>query len=82
MTNSQWMPIIDEALCNACGICIERCPESALGWQNGKAALVAAEACRYCAACEDVCPTAAIALPYLVMLHPVEPVHSPDQTAS
>lgn len=82
MTNSEWMPIIHEALCNACGICVALCPAAALGWRNGKAALTAPEACRYCAACEEACPTAAIELPYLIVKHLPEPLNLPDQSAS
>lgn len=67
MTGSPFMPAIEAEKCTACGECIARCPTGALGWQDGKAALILPGRCTYCAACEDVCPTGAIELPYLIV---------------
>lgn len=67
MDEQIWMPQIDPNLCNGCGACIERCPTGALGWHDGKAALVNPQQCTYCAACESICPTNAIVLPYLIV---------------
>jgi NAD-dependent dihydropyrimidine dehydrogenase PreA subunit len=64
---NQWMPRINQTKCSGCGDCIPICPTHALGWQNGKAALLKPELCNYCAVCEDVCPVGAIELPYLIM---------------
>lgn len=66
--NSVWMPRINQSLCTGCGDCITECPTGALGWQDGKAALVHPEACIYCQTCESVCPVGAIELPFLVCL--------------
>ena len=62
-----WMPQLNAAQCTGCGDCITNCPTGALGWMDGKAALLYPERCVYCATCETVCPTGAIALPYLVL---------------
>jgi NAD-dependent dihydropyrimidine dehydrogenase PreA subunit len=61
------MPRINAALCDGCGECIAQCPTTALGWKDGKAALLHPEKCIYCAICEAICPVDAIQLPYLVL---------------
>lgn len=61
-----WLPQIDSEKCTGCGDCIAACPTNALGIIAEKAAIIAAEHCNYSAVCEDICPTHAIALPYLV----------------
>lgn len=61
-----WMPHINSDLCNGCGLCIAHCPTGALGWQDGRAALVHPERCIYSATCESICPCDAIELPYLI----------------
>ena len=60
-------PPIDAALCTGCADCITACPTDALGWQDGKAALLYPDRCAYCAACEDLCEPGAIELPYLIV---------------
>jgi ferredoxin len=67
MDESIWMPQINTLVCNGCGECITQCPTAALGWVEGKAALLAPMQCVYCADCEALCPTQAIALPYLIL---------------
>ncbi|MDQ4078302.1 MAG: 4Fe-4S binding protein [Chloroflexota bacterium] len=59
--------IIHQYRCIGCGDCVARCPVGALETRNGKATLADPEACTYCTLCEDVCPTEAIALPFLVV---------------
>ncbi|GAB4476142.1 MAG: 4Fe-4S binding protein [Anaerolineae bacterium] len=66
MTITPWMPRIDRARCTGCGDCIALCPTGALGRVDGKAALIAPQACTYCTACEDACPVEAITLPFLI----------------
>lgn len=67
MGEHNWMPQINQTVCNGCGECIVQCPTNALNWQDGKAALTQPSKCIYCATCESVCPIAAIDLPYLVL---------------
>lgn len=66
-TLADWQPHIDQTLCTGCGDCITQCPTVALGWQDGKAALIHPDVCIYCATCEDICPTNAIELPFLII---------------
>jgi ferredoxin len=65
--NDQWLPRIDRARCVGSGHCITGCPTGALGWQDGKAALLYPDLCSYCGICEEVCPVGAIELPYLIV---------------
>jgi len=65
-TSADWQPHIDQTLCTGCGDCITQCPTQALGWQDGKAALLHPDVCIYCATCEDICPTNAIELPFII----------------
>ena len=67
MRNDSLMPRIASQLCDGCGVCISVCPVNALGWRDGKAALIAPEKCLYCATCESLCPRGAIELPYLIV---------------
>lgn len=67
MSESNWLPRISQNLCNGCGECIRHCPTNALGWRDGKAALVEPDRCTYCATCESICPVGAIELPYLIV---------------
>jgi ferredoxin len=62
-----WLPRIDLDLCSGCGDCIAGCPTAALGWQDGKAALLQPDLCTYCTVCEDICPVSAIELPFLIV---------------
>ncbi len=77
--STRWTPTINWTRCTGCGACVEQCPENALGQIAGKAIVLAPEACTYCAQCETLCPTRAIALPYLIMF--ATPSSSSDSTS-
>jgi electron transfer flavoprotein alpha subunit len=51
---------INEARCNRCGICVERCPFGALTMEAGRVAVNAG--CKLCKICIKQCPAGAIAL--------------------
>ncbi len=55
-------PVIDEALCIACGICVDECPTGALDLDD-IAVLARPDDCTECGTCEQVCPNEAITLP-------------------
>ena len=61
------LPEIDLVLCSRCGICVERCPTSAvqMGPQGPFIALPAG--CTYCADCEALCPQHAITCVYEIV---------------
>jgi NAD-dependent dihydropyrimidine dehydrogenase PreA subunit len=52
--------VIDEELCDGCGLCIPSCQEGALQILNGKAKLVADRLCDGLGACLGHCPQGAI----------------------
>ena len=52
--------VIDEELCDGCGLCIPSCQEGALQIVNGKAKLVADRLCDGLGACLGHCPQGAI----------------------
>lgn len=52
--------VIDEALCNGCGQCVNACSEGALRMVNGKARLVKEQYCDGLGDCVGECPTGAL----------------------
>jgi NAD-dependent dihydropyrimidine dehydrogenase PreA subunit len=56
------MIVIDEDLCNGCGLCIPACPEGALEIINGKAVLVRESYCDGLGACLGDCPEGALSV--------------------
>ena len=54
--------IIDEGLCDGCGLCIPGCPEGALAIIDGKARLAADFSCDGLGACIGRCPRGAITI--------------------
>lgn len=52
--------MINEDLCNGCGICAEACHEDAIGIENGKAVLLRDDYCDGLGDCLPTCPTSAI----------------------
>lgn len=64
---SAWIPYIDQHVCTVCGDCVTQCPTGALGWKDGKVALVRSDVCTYCATCEDICLMNAIEVPFIIV---------------
>ena len=57
----QWLPVVDESLCNACEACVKACPNQAISLVAGVAQMDK-DCCEGCCTCYYVCPTAAISL--------------------
>ena len=58
-------PVIDEALCRKCGVCVEACPvpSKAVNWHNGDRGAPPRydyDACIRCFCCQEMCPHQAI----------------------
>jgi len=51
----------DIALCQACGVCVNKCPVNALRLENDEI-VVDSDKCILCGACEIICPLNAIKL--------------------
>ncbi len=63
--NMRVQPVISPARCQRCGLCIQSCPVSAIGWPGksaGRAPAVDEKTCIQCFCCHEVCPYAAIDL--------------------
>jgi Pyruvate/2-oxoacid:ferredoxin oxidoreductase delta subunit len=58
--NSGFQPAFDPQRCTACGICLERCPASALAMGAADLPQVDLERCFGCAVCATGCPEAAV----------------------
>ena len=61
------MPVVDEAKCDGCGLCISVCYCNALVLVGGVVTVVETEECGWCTECEAVCPTGAIACPFEIV---------------
>jgi NAD-dependent dihydropyrimidine dehydrogenase PreA subunit len=48
--------VIDSELCDGDGLCVENCPNEALGMKDGKAYVIDPELCGECYYCESICP--------------------------
>lgn len=53
--------IVDDLSCQACGVCINRCPEDAITLKNDKI-VIDTEKCILCGECEAICPVHAVKL--------------------
>ena len=62
------MPVIDEQLCDGCGLCVTVCLCGALVLENGRVKVIKVDECGWCGLCELVCPTGAIACPYEIVI--------------
>lgn len=67
----EW-PIIDEAKCDKCGLCVSICKCGILVMENNTVKVVKRADCDkctgFCATCELVCPRGAITCPFEVVL--------------
>ena len=53
------MPWVDDALCNGCGICIERCPADSIAMCEDVAEIDMTN-CIRCGTCHEICPVDAV----------------------
>jgi ferredoxin len=60
MKNLPFTPVIDQAACTLCEICIEHCPSGAITLES--TITMDADICILCAACLKSCPESAISL--------------------
>jgi heterodisulfide reductase subunit A len=54
--------VVDEELCNKCGICAKVCPYGAIHWQKGEVATVIEAACAGCGNCGAACTFGAVTM--------------------
>lgn len=62
------VPIVDEDLCDGCGVCVDACHTNAVALVNGKAVFVNPDNCDYCTDCESLCPKGAIRCPLEIVV--------------
>jgi len=62
------MPLIDQAKCNGCGLCLSVCSCQALVLVGNVVTVVETTDCGWCTLCEAVCPTGAIRCLYEVVI--------------
>ena len=60
--NSGYRPVVDPALCTACGVCVDRCPASALTLKEADTPDLDPDRCIGCGVCATGCPEEAVAL--------------------
>ena len=56
-------PVVDPAVCTACGRCVGLCPAKAIGmvpWRGKERALIDPVNCIHCYCCQETCPDGAI----------------------
>ena len=62
------MPVVNEAKCDGCGLCVSVCYCNALVLVSGVVIVVETEDCGWCTECEAVCPTGAITCPFEIVI--------------
>jgi len=62
------VPIIDEEMCDHCGLCVSICTCGALVMQDNMVQIIKADECGWCTMCELVCPTGAISCPFEIVI--------------
>jgi len=66
-----WRPVVDEGLCNGCGVCVTGCGRGVFGYdyEREKAVVVEPLHCMVgCVTCANVCPEGAVSFPSLAGL--------------
>ena len=64
------LPLIDQARCTGCGVCVQLCPTRAVAVRAHLATIVRPQACTYCELCETYCPEGAIGRPFTIIFGP------------
>jgi len=62
------LPVIDQAKCNGCGLCITVCACHGLVLLDNVISLIETVECDWCTECELVCPTGAIVCPFEIVI--------------
>jgi ferredoxin len=62
-----FLPQIDESKCIGCELCVNECPNEALGFRDNLAFVARPEVCDYTGVCQEICPTEAISLTYEII---------------
>lgn len=62
------MPIIDQAKCNRCGLCVSVCACGAIVLVGNTVTIIETEDCHWCTNCEAVCPTAALTCSFEIVI--------------
>jgi ferredoxin len=75
IASSGYVAKVNEALCESCETCVEKCQVEAVSMNDAQVAVVDSNRCIGCGACANLCPTEAI----FMALHPQVP--SPPETA-
>ena len=70
--HSDLVPKVNEEKCNACGICIERCPEDAIVKVKNDKAYVNEKSCVGCGECVVFCPVQAIPINWKTDLNVIQ----------
>lgn len=62
------MPLVDQAKCNGCMLCIEVCYCHALVVVGNVITVIQTDDCGWCTQCEAICPTGAISCPFEIVI--------------
>lgn len=62
---------IDRERCNACGTCVDICPEDVLALENNEVRVAYPDECWYCGSCMMDCSEGAIKVEFPVYMRPI-----------